>query len=70
MILITGATGHLGNVLVKRFVETEERVRIIIQPNDNLESLQFVPVEVFYSDVRWNFSDALKDVEAIFHTKY
>ncbi|WP_448375754.1 NAD-dependent epimerase/dehydratase family protein [Fervidobacterium sp.] len=67
MILITGATGHLGNVLVKRFVERGERVRIIIQPKDNLESLQFVPVEVFYSDVRWNFSDALKDVEAIFH---
>jgi dihydroflavonol-4-reductase len=67
MILVTGGTGHLGNVIVKKLIHEGERVRVLVQPHDTLESLQFVPVEVFYSDVRADFSAALKDIEAIFH---
>lgn len=67
MLLITGATGHLGNVLVKKFIGKGEKVRILVHPSDSLLPLQLVPVEVFYSDVRADFSSALNGIEAIFH---
>ena len=67
MVLITGATGHLGNVLVKKFLQKGEKVRVLIQPGDTLFPLQLVPVEVFYSDVRSDFLHALENVDAIFH---
>ena len=67
MVLITGATGHLGNVLVKKFVQKGEKVRVLVQPGDDLFPLQLVSVEVFYSDVRSDFSHALENVDAIFH---
>lgn len=67
MILITGATGHLGNVLTRKLIERGEKVRIIVQPNDNLSSLQLLPIEIYYSDINEDFSKAFKDVECIFH---
>ncbi|MGB9796868.1 NAD-dependent epimerase/dehydratase family protein [Fervidobacterium gondwanense] len=67
MVLITGGTGHLGNVLVRKLIESGERVRILVHPTDNLVSLQLLPVEIFYGDVRNDFSHALNGVDAIFH---
>ncbi len=32
MILVTGATGHIGNVLVRKLLERGEKVRVLILP--------------------------------------
>jgi hypothetical protein len=32
MILVTGATGHIGNVLVREQLERGERVRALVRP--------------------------------------
>ena len=35
MILVTGATGHIGNVLVRKLVERGEKVRVLILPGES-----------------------------------
>lgn len=67
MILVTGATGHLGNVLVKKLIENNHNVRLLVHPKDTLRSLQMTPVEVLYGDIVEDFSKGLKGVECIFH---
>jgi dihydroflavonol-4-reductase len=52
MILITGATGHIGNVLVRKLIEKGEKVRIFALPDDNLASLEGACVEVARGDTR------------------
>ena len=66
-VLVTGATGHLGNVLVRELIKCGQNVRVLVHPSDDLRALQMLPIEVFYSDVRDDFSDALSGVETLFH---
>lgn len=54
MILITGATGHIGNVLVhelsRRF--PDETLRILLQPHENLDMFDRMALELYYGDIR------------------
>ena len=43
--LITGAAGHLGNVLARELVKRGERVRVLILPGENTSALDGLPVE-------------------------
>jgi dihydroflavonol-4-reductase len=52
MIIVTGATGHLGNVLVRELVNASEKVRVLILPGESLDSLSGLPVQVSEGDVR------------------
>ena len=40
MWLVTGATGHIGNVLVRKLVERGDKVRALILPGESRESIQ------------------------------
>ena len=44
--LITGATGLLGNNLVRQLVSERETVRVIVRPNTGLEPLEGLDVEI------------------------
>jgi len=52
MIVITGATGHLGNVLVRKLVGQNKKVRAVIFPGENIASLEGLDVEKVEGDVR------------------
>ena len=39
MWLVTGATGHIGNVLVRELLARGEQVRALILPNESREPL-------------------------------
>jgi len=54
-VLVTGATGHLGNVLVRELIKCGQNVRVLVHPSDDLRALQMLPIEVIYSDVRDDF---------------
>lgn len=49
IFLVTGAAGHLGNVLVEELIKRKEKVRAFILEN---EVIQFDQVEVVKGDVR------------------
>ncbi len=50
--VVTGATGHIGNVVVRQLLERGDHVRVLVLPNDNLTALFGLDVELFYGDVR------------------
>lgn len=69
MWLVTGATGHIGNVLVRKLLEREKKVRALILPNECLDSMKGLDVELFEGNVLSldSLLAAMYGVEGIFH---
>ena len=51
MIVITGATGHLGNVLARHLAGRGEAVRALVLPGEDLKPLAGLEVEAISGDV-------------------
>lgn len=51
MILVTGATGHIGNVLVRYLRERGETVRALIFPGEDTRPIEGLGVEMVEGDV-------------------
>jgi dihydroflavonol-4-reductase len=51
MIAITGATGHVGNVLVRLLLESGEDVRVAIPPGADTRMLEGLDLEIFEADI-------------------
>ncbi len=69
MNLVTGAAGHLGNVLVRELLARGESVRALILPGEETQSLDGLPVEQVAGNVldRDSLAAAMKDVDVVFH---
>jgi dihydroflavonol-4-reductase len=71
MILVTGATGHIGNVLVHRLVERYpgETIRIMVYPHEKLDMFDQLKLELFFGDVRQaaDVSRAVAGSRLVFH---
>ncbi len=69
MNLVTGATGHVGNVLVRQLLARGERVRAMVLPSDDLTSLAGLDVEVVEGNVLdpESLDRAMKGVDAVYH---
>jgi dihydroflavonol-4-reductase len=52
VITVTGATGHIGNVLVKELLRRGQKVRALILPGEDLSPLDDTGAETVYGDVR------------------
>ena len=50
--IVTGATGHIGNNVVKKLLESGKRVKAIIKPGDDITPLKGLELELVYGDVR------------------
>lgn len=69
MIVITGAAGHLGNLLTRTLVEKGYRVRGIVTPRDNLTPLNNLNIDILTGDVRDKkfLLDAFKEAKYVYH---
>ena len=69
MWLVTGATGHIGNVLVRKLLERGEKVRVLILPGECRESIQGLNVEAVEGDILnlESLSESFQGVHGVFH---
>lgn len=69
MWLVTGATGHIGNVLVRTLVEQGEKVRALLLPKESRESIKDLDVEIVEGDVLDldSLFEPMRGIRGIFH---
>ena len=69
MILVTGATGHIGNVLIRKLVELGEKVRALVWRGEDTTPIDGLNVEQVEGDVLdpGSLRLAMTDVDSIFH---
>ena len=69
MWLVTGATGHIGNVLVRKLLKRGEKVRALILPGESVESISGLEVEAAQGDVLNVDSvfESFRGVRGVFH---
>jgi dihydroflavonol-4-reductase len=60
VVIVTGATGHIGNVLVRELLARGMSVRALVLPNDDKRPLADLNVEIAYGDI--TDSESLKSV--------
>jgi len=66
---VTGATGHLGNVLVRELLRRGKRVRALVEPGDEARALAGLDVEEVRGDVLRpeTLPAAFEGVDVFFH---
>ena len=69
MIVVTGATGHIGNVLVRQLLSRGEKVRVLIPPAEDITPLDGLKVEMVGGDVRKidSLIPALEGGDMVYH---
>jgi dihydroflavonol-4-reductase len=69
MILVTGATGHIGNVLIRKLLEQGKKVRALVWRGEDTMPIKDLDVELVEGDVLDPASlvPALRGVETVFH---
>ena len=69
MWLVTGATGHIGNVLVRKLIERGEKVRALILPGESVESISGLDVEAVEGDVLNlnSLFNSFEGIRGVFH---
>jgi dihydroflavonol-4-reductase len=69
MNLVTGATGHIGNVLVRLLRQRGEAVRALVLPDEDLTPLAGLEVDIVSGNVLQpeSLQTALKGIDTVFH---
>lgn len=69
MILVTGATGHVGNVLTRTLVADGASVRALVLPGDRAKALQDLDVELVEGDVLdlESLERAMEGIDLVYH---
>lgn len=69
-ILVTGATGRIGSVLVRALIERGEQVRALVMPDDpSLQRLEGLDMEMVHGDLASGkgMPEACAGVDAVIH---
>jgi len=69
VVLVTGATGHVGNTLVRELVLIGKTVRTLVLPGEDTSALKDLPVEIVPGDVLKpdTLPAAFAGVEDVYH---
>jgi dihydroflavonol-4-reductase len=69
MNLVTGAAGHLGNVLVRELLIKGETVKALVLPGEDLSSLQDLDIEIVQGNIlnKDDLKRAFEGVDIVYH---
>jgi nucleoside-diphosphate-sugar epimerase len=69
MNLVTGATGHIGNVLTRGLLDRGERVRAMIMPGEDTTPIKDQEVEIVEADVLdyQSLLKAFNNIDVVYH---
>lgn len=71
MILVTGATGHVGNVLARRLVTQGRTVRALVMPGEDCRSLEDLKGIIQHQEGNvldlTSLEQAMQDVSTVYH---
>lgn len=67
--VVTGASGHIGNVLVRDLISKNYEVKAFVLKNENVDYLKELNVEICYGDVRdlESLKEAFRGADVVFH---
>ena len=67
--LVTGATGFVGNNTVRRLLELNQNVRVLIRKTSDRRTLEGLSVEIFEGDVTdiESVRRSMHDVDVVIH---
>jgi dihydroflavonol-4-reductase len=66
MVVVTGATGHIGNALIRELVAHNIAIRALVLPGEDLQSLEGLPVEFVTGDIT-DYDSLLRAFEGANH---
>jgi len=69
MIVVTGATGHIGNVLVRELLQRGQTVRAVVPPGEDAAPIRGLPLERVAGDVRdiGSLIPAFQGADIVYH---
>ncbi len=69
LVLVTGATGHVGNTLVRELLAQHKNVRAMALPGEDVSALQDLPVDIVTGDVLApeSLAKAFAGVDVVYH---
>ncbi len=68
-VLLTGATGFVGNRVLRLLLQRGERVRVLVRPQSNLTLLEGLPVEQSIGDLKdlATLREAVRGCRCVYH---
>lgn len=69
MNLVTGSTGFIGNVLIRKLLERGQKVRAFLRPTSDLIALKDLPVERVTGNIldQRSLAEAFQGIDTVYH---
>jgi dihydroflavonol-4-reductase len=68
-VFVTGSTGFMGGNIVKKLLDLDFEVNVLVRNNSNTLNIDKLPVKVFYGDIcdRNSLKNIMKGCKVLFH---